>query len=514
MRLNPFLWNTFVESGRGREWLAFFSDLASKYQKGDETLIRFISDWGSHGVLEDRLDIKAEVDGVLDALKELKQASCDGLIPQTVRSPDEAEALFKEIGILVADAPDEDGQDVDSFYADDIPRLSVALYCLHPKFFFPYFFYPNFQALQRIFDEFGIFLPPVPPKREYEARFHYYFELCRSLHGYWNGLGLLPEQIPAFLYGFAPEVMELRHRQIKELPKPQRAWFLGAGTKNGDATYLDNVNESSQTFWTGHKDTEVGDIVIIYCLAPRSCIHSIWRAIQPGGIEPFRSYYSTMWMGNPVRVQSLSFAEMAADPILSEMPLIRAKMQGINGRNIPKKYYDRILLLLKNKGVPTETLPQLADTEVRSLRLTTERDIEVQLLEPLLHELGFKVGDWERQVKLQVGRTERAIPDYLIHPVRDKLNKSVRASWVWEAKFSVASHQQLQKDFGQVASYANLVGALGVGLISKEGIWIGLRQDDFSLKKARHWSAVQILEIDHLNDIRSIAGKRSVRSNG
>lgn len=501
MKLNRFLWNNFLESNNGRDWLDFFNQLRLRYEKNDEKLASFIEEWLSHGTL-DQVDVKISIEGVLDALRELEGAMNDGLIPSIVSSFEDAAKFYEEIGDLVED----DDEDDHLFYADDIPGLSVALHMLFPKFFFPYYFYPNFFELKKICDEFGIFLPPVPAKSGHYTRFFYYLEVCESMYEFWIGLGLDPIQIPVFLYGFCPQVVDFRHPAISELPKPHRAWFIGGGiNNNGDNDYLDGLNDNSETFWQGNKETEVGDIVVMYCLAPRCYIHSIWRAIRPGGVDPFWHYYNSIWIGYPQKVNTISLSEIKSDPVLSELPLVKGNMQGINGRNIPKKFYDRILELLMQKGMDTSSLPQLEDIETRDLDMKNEKDVEAHLLEPLLRELGFSESDWERQVKLRVGSGERVYPDYLINISKDA---TVRAEWVWEAKYSIASHAQLKKDFGQVCSYGKLVEAKGVALISKEGVWIGKKEDGFSLEKVQYWTASQIHQVDHLNEIRKIAGKK------
>lgn len=174
-------------------------------------------------------------------------------------------------------------------------------------------------------------------------------------------------------------------------------------------------------------------------------------------------------MGHPQKVKPITFNEMKRDPILSKLPLVKGSLQGINGRQIPKEYYDRLLHLLSEKGMATKNIPRLEDHEFAGIKFKNEKDVETHLLEPLLREMGFAPSDWERQVGLKVGRSEKAIPDYLIHVKKDKTMKSVKADWVWEAKFSIPNTDQLKKDFGQACSYAKLVEAKGVGLISKEG---------------------------------------------
>jgi hypothetical protein len=214
MRLNSFLWNTFVESARGREWIEFFSGLRTHYAQRDEKLIQFIDRWASQGIIRDRSRADHEIDGVQDAITQIIDATKGGLLPSAIGTFSEAESYFRELGSLVSGDEDdevEEEEEEDLFFVEDIPRLSVALFCLHPKMFFPYYFYPNFHALKKICDEFGIFLPPVPAKNDYDARFYYYLELARSLYEFWAGLGLPPEHIPAFLYGFAPEVVDLKY---------------------------------------------------------------------------------------------------------------------------------------------------------------------------------------------------------------------------------------------------------------------------------------------------------------
>lgn len=192
------------------------------------------------------------------------------------------------------------------------------------------------------------------------------------------------------------------------------------------------------------------------------------------------------------------------------MPLVKGNMQGINGRVITKPYYDRLLALLRQKRVDTSTLPQLEEIEIEDVSLHNERDVEQYLLEPLLTELGFQPDDWIRQMKLRVGRSEKVIPDYVILPAERRDGHAPRAAWVWEAKLSIRSHQQLRRDFEQATSYARLIGAIGVSLLSREGVWLSLSRDDYALAKTKHWSMTQIRTPDGIAEIRAIAGKRKV----
>ena len=519
MKLNAFLWQNFLESSKGRQWIDFFSDLKALYEHRDHDLRRFIEQWASLGRLGERFSVDEEIDNAMDALGFLNEAVKNNQLPGgPLNSWDEAEAYFRD-GVGKLCYLDEatngaNGERVEYlFEASDIPRLSVALYCLHPQFFFPYYFYPQFYMLQQIFAEFGIFMPPVPPKYDHEARFCYYLELCHSLYDFGQQHGFSGELLSAFLYGFAPEVLQPGHPTITDLPKPERAWFVGGGVNNnGDFAYLDRVTEASQTIWQGNPQTQPGDIVVMYCLSPRSYVHSLWRALRSGAVEPFRFFYHTIWIGHPQLVTPIPLSEMRSDPVLSQMPLVKGNMQGINGRPVKKQFYDRLLSILGTKGMELSALPRLEDVEIGGVALNTERDVEQHLLEPLLAELGFRPNDWIRQLKLRVGRGEKVIPDYVVLPTDRMGGHSMQGAWVWEAKFSIPSHRQLQKDFEQATSYARLVGALGVSLISREGLWLSLKRDEYLLGKARHWSTAQLRSSDHLNEIRDMAGRRRVAS--
>jgi hypothetical protein len=509
MQFNSFIWKNFLESTEGRNWVDFFKNHRKMYELSDEKLKSFIREWGFQGISHEFDYSHKSVEDVREKLELITQSKKRGLLPNKIRNLGEMERFYEKIGDLTHSDLTKAGSGEDLFYFDDVPSLSIALYCMHPNFFFPYYFETNTYALKRIFDEFGIAFPITPAKADYHSRFYFYVELCNSLHEFWNSLGFDFEQLPVFLYGFAPQAIGLDRLEVTDFPTAKRAWFVGGGVNNnGDFDYLDQVNDSSQTLWQGHKDTEIGDIIVMYCLSPRSYIHSIWRAIRPGAIEPFRYFYGTIWMGAPKLVESLTLSEIKADPILSEMPLVKGNMQGINGRPIAKHFYDRILLLLKKKGTDIKVLPALENIEFSEKKVATERDVEIRLLEPLLQRLGFKSTDWERQVVLRVGRSEKVIPDYVLLPKRSAAtSKCVQAEWVWEAKLSIRTKDQLNRDFEQASSYARLVGAFGVGLICKEGVWIAFQEDDYNMKSGQHWSIQQLEVLEHLNELRSLASK-------
>ena len=197
---------------------------------------------------------------------------------------------------------------------------------------------------------------------------------------------------------------------------------------------------------------------------------------------------------------------MKTDKVLKDMPLVRQNMQGINGREIGKECYERILFLLKQKGQNVDILPHLENVsfEKHELKILNERDVETKLLEPLLEKLGFTHQDWQRQLKVKIGRNERIIPDYVIFPRLERMNET--GYWVWEAKHSIANSGQLANDFNQAKSYALRLQCQGLTLASKEGIWTCL--NPFNFEEVKFWTWHQIQELETFNQIFSFLGKR------
>ena len=507
MLFNQFIWNNFKETQKGKSIIDFF-----RYYR-------------------ENLESKTNLHVHIDIAKKILHLDIDWTDDELVQTAQGITDMGNSILLAYKDITGKDVhidnfEDFQNFYMEvlswvdpqsNIPFIFMpddtqSLYYLYPQYCFPYYFYETYYHIEAIFKEFGIFLPPTPKKNDHEGRRMFYLELCKSLYDFRSKHEMNEYELPAFLYGFATEIV--RKYEIKDaLPVPKRAFFVGGGKKaegidaSSDFEYLDSVDNNSMMYWQGNLETQPGDIVVMYCLSPRSYIHSIWRAVTPGFIEPFAGFYKRVYIGKPTVVNPISLDELKADEILSQMPLIKGNMQGINGRVIDKVYYDRLLALLKEKGCSTECIPRLADDEVLTLNIKNEKDVEQYLLEPLLEKLGYTQSDWKRQFKLRMGRGDRVYPDYVISPNEERNNES--GYWVWEAKHSVQSNKQLQEDFGQVKSYARALNCKGLGLVSKEGVWIAEAASDFNFDKHKFWSWKQIGESDSFSVIYAITGNKT-----
>jgi hypothetical protein len=492
MIFNNFLWNNFKESQYGQQIILFFLNYKENiFQIKNIDLYNKIYDSLNYDTRE-----KIDFENHFESIK----LFCDE-INMSLSPDDISEITTIETAENLYNSMIDENNDI-QFEVDDIPFLSECLYILYPEFFFPYYFRRYYHHLISIFNEFGIYLPPAPNKNDTKKRMFHYFELCKSLYEFRKNNKMNCYELPGFLYGFATGVVK-KYEITDVLPEPRNAYFVGGGkNNNGDFEYLDEVNENTITYWNGNRDTQPGDIIVMYCLTPRSYIHSIWRAVTPGSFDPFFTYYGTIYIGKPLFVKPISIDEIRNDKILSELPLVKGNMQGINGRIIPKIYYDRIIELLKEKGENVLLLPKLTDNGIQNIDLKNEKDVEKYLLEPLLNKLGFSEKNWKQQFKLRMGRGEKVFPDYVIFPKEERNNES--GYWIWEAKYSITNSKQLKEDFGQAKSYALRLNCKGLGLISREGVWLSV--PDYSFEKIKFWSWKQLSEHYYFSEIFNIAG--------
>lgn len=73
--------------------------------------------------------------------------------------------------------------------------------------------------------------------------------------------------------------------------------------------------------------------------------------------------------------------------------------------------------MMKAKGFDTTQLPAPpSELALPDMNLNVERDVELQLVEPLLRRLGFSDSDWRYQMRGRMGRGERNVPDYVLGP--------------------------------------------------------------------------------------------------
>ena len=404
---------------------------------------------------------------------------------------------------------------VDSFLAgsdkkecrDKLAKLDVIslfLYLKDPEHYIPYFFTNRFFLLERVFQSFDIPFPMPPSKQKYHDRFLYYGNLCREIYEFRKKYSLDYIELNCFLYDFSLKTLP-DFINTDELPEAINIYISG-GTKE-DTDLLRNNGEKYQTFWQGNPQTKIGDIILLYSLSPYSGLTAIFRAVSPTYYDPFSYYPERVWVGFPIVIQTIHLSELKSNPVWKEKGLVKANMQGVNGRECTSDEYNAIIEILKSKNFDVSILPKLPFLDEPDFRnLNYERDVEITLLEPMLKRLGFDEDDWLRQMTLRMGRNDRVFPDYALFANDQRGEESAR--FIWEAKYRIANERQLKDAFLQAKSYALRLGCDGFGLVALEGVWISTRQDDFKWERLYKFSWSELKQKENFSRLTRLADKR------
>ena len=385
----------------------------------------------------------------------------------------------------------------------DIKFFSKILYSVFPEYFFPYILDCEFNKFQTICNEFNIPIPEVPKKKNWEERATYYIYLCEALFEFRKINNFKPEELCAFLYDFAPTV--LKELEDKELSEPSKVWFVG-GSKF-DFDFLDKATDESKERWQGNVDAKRGDIVVMYCVSPRSYIHSIWRVIGDGFSDPFFYYYSVVYLSKPIRLDvHVTQADLRNNLLWSNNPLVRKNLQGINGYPIKYLEYLELLSILESKGQNIDSLPLIKPTSrLETDDLKDERDVEIRLIEPFLKLLKYKPMDWLRQMPVKMGRGERNYPDYCFGANPERGEET--AKMILESKYEIKTQKELQQAYLQTKSYAMRLQADKFVIAAREGIWIYQPKNNvYKFDEVYHCNWVDIENPDVLHKLQQMIG--------
>ncbi len=264
--------------------------------------------------------------------------------------------------------------------------------------------------------------------------------------------------------------------------------------------------------WQGNLETRRGDTIIMWCVAPRSFVHSVWRATDDGFIDPYFYFYSMIRVGHPIRVPTITFAELKKHPVFGQHPAVRAHFQGRNGMSFTVGEYQSLVGMFGDKGMAVSQLPPPpAEMQLSDASLNDERDVEVNLVEPLLRRLGFTDSDWRYQLRVRMGRGERNVPDYVLG-VDDTPGEELGVALI-ECKYNIANSKERKEAFVQGKSYALRLNASVFALAARQGLWLyqmtsrGFDEDQHLYKS---WS--ELVSPDKLAEIDRVIGKRKINA--
>ena len=489
MKFERFLLEDYLATKEGKEHLNFFKNLKNILQNDMEKFDHFVNGKLNMPLSEGYFGDEKYYREKLSASQKLKKTEnievfCEKLEEILTQYPDKNELAYRDMQF-------------------EIPDWSL-IWSIASDFAFPYLFIQHFYKLQEIAEIFEIPLPPLPGKTQHLERCLYYPLLSKALYEFREEYHLNKEEFCTFLYGFAPRF--LSKFMYNTLPAPNRVFLVGASKEDTENCLLGKIPKETVMLWQGSEEIEPGDIVIVYETAPYSRIGSIWRAMTVGFDDPFHYYPGKVFLTNPIKVPYITFNELQKNPVWREIGLVKAHMQGINGRLCSLKGYEELKKMWKKKGFDSKKLPTPpAYTTFYNANLQNEKDVEEQLLEPFLKKIGFKENEWRRQLPIKMGRGFHYYPDYALH-VSGKDGDS-KADFIWEAKYRIPTKRQEKIDYLQAKSYAIRLQSYGFGLVSMEGIKIYLKENDFSFEKALHFSWEDQNNSYKISEIKSILKK-------
>ncbi len=400
--------------------------------------------------------------------------------PDSADAAREAYERILEAGVSCVEPSDGSSFRMDGgeprVWTTKVQEISLGLWAAHPERFVPYIYVKEFSQFRELCDEFEIAMPDPPGENSWEKRARYYLDLNDALLEFGARFDLSPMQVAAFLDDFGGD--HLVSMNDETLPSPRMAWWQHAGVAGDGVDFeeLDEATEESSMFWQGNDQARRGDLAVMWCLSPRSCVHSIWRIRTNGHFDPFSYFSRVVDIGHPVvGLPKLTFADLAADPAFAKWPAVRAHFQGASGRALPPEIYAALVDMYARRKVDITKIPSLERLSIPAgIELEVERDVEERLLEPLLLDLGYTAKSWRRQLPVRMGRGERNYPDYAIG-VRGKRGDE-RCAVVAEAKLALGTDRDIEDAFRQARSYALRLEAKAVVLVAREGLWISERQ--------------------------------------
>lgn len=394
---------------------------------------------------------------------------------------------------------------VDSSYKESVInnlQITLNLYAICPKFFFPNLFVMNFIALQKFFDKYSLELPKIPSRTDWKGRCMYYMEISKIVYQFRIDNELSPAELCALMFEYAQGHVDV---QEESLPEPSQAWLIGGASGDGE-------KNANYRFWQANPDTKRGDILIHYEKYPIKAITAVWRAEENGIVDPLFYYYSNTYAGHKIDVPHITLDELKNDeffrnPLSPVAKLINKNFQGVNGWTVSGEDYKHFLDLWKAKEFDTSKLPKLYAPELPDgVIIVHESDVSNQLLRPTLNSMGWNEGvDYKPEVHFKAGRGSAKRPDFCLHVTGE--GDDLEAKVIFECKLYMKNGKEIEANFTQGRSYAKWGNAQVLVLCDKVQILVYERQNgsfDRNKFKKFYWKEVMGGNPDKFNELKRL----------
>lgn len=516
--MNKNIWNLYKNSERGQKTIKIFTiDEGKKLlEKVSEIYDFCIEKIGDESQKENFINIFFGIyDNIVaenlyikenESLTEFYERFIDNF-EMAIVDEDENGKLYKVVG----DKPIFKQKDYKNL-SSIVSELSLVLYCDYPEAFIPILFPERFDKLINLLDALNIELPQVPTNTDKRGRLLFYNNLCENIFTFAKENELTPPEICACIYDFAKMLIQDDSISDSDLPEPTNIWLTG-GSKSDYQTFLKNPPENAQSVWTCNEQTKRGDIIVMYVLSPYSCIQSIWRANTDGVFTPFNYYNSRTTVTNGIVLPEIKLDELKTDEYFKNIGIVRKNFQGVNGVKFSAKDYSELQRILQQKGFDTSALPQLYSPDLNiEVKLKNEKDVEENLLIPLLKKLGYTENDWTRQLSQKAGRKEKAIPDFVFFPKGEVHFQN--SPLVIEAKYDLSSSIERMKSYNQALSYARMMQSSTFAICDKDRLIVYKGKDNsfnrFKPTFEKHWQNLN--DAETFNTLKKIIGKDYIKN--
>jgi len=381
-----------------------------------------------------------------------------------------------------------------AYYSLIITRFSIGVFC-------PWLFQHQYNMFEEICQEFNIKTAVIPSKKDKKSRWLYYAKITHSLNKFKKENQLTIPELWAFLYDFAPKYILSEKITVQDLPEAKSCYLVGANKgNNGDLEFLEKAVEDTSiaSNWQLKDKAEVGDVVLFYLLYPISSIAYKGRVLSKPIADPFFHFYYSSTIGHIEKVNCISLQDLKKDPTLKDMPIVRKNMQGINGTRVDDYYMNSFKRIL---GV---SLPLFNKTKLEKFKVTVKNEIDVEekLINPLLDRLGIKKEDYTRQFQARMGRKDKVIPDYIIYPRNEGMPGYESCKIVIEAKYLIATENDMISAKGQLISYARRLGAETAVLISSRELYVFQLSSKF--KKAFYFTWMDLADTEKFEALKKL----------
>lgn len=386
--MNKQIWNLYKDSERGKKCIELFHPHSDDIYRSCIDILSFTSKFGDFQIDENYIlywidDFWANIIGRnLAPEKWTRDTYAQFIENLNILEPtydDKGNVSFPENNIRIVLGKNEYRAKAS---LTDIYSLVLYYYF---KEFKPVLIKARFDIFQRNCDLLGINLPNIPRSKNHFEYCMYYWDICETLNNFQNENGLSDSELCACVYDYATMLYE--ETTPTRLPKPTNVWFTGGS--DGDFPLLDSLGkdcgENPHCIWACNEHTRRGDIVVMYCLSPRSYIHSIWRSNSEGIFNPFDGWHSRTSLCDGVLTPPITIKELKADNYMSQVPIVRRNLQGLNGIELSSKDYSELLRMIGEKGGDISKYPKLFEgSEAAFGDIHIEKDVEENILIPCL----------------------------------------------------------------------------------------------------------------------------------